>query len=141
MSGPSKPRVASHTAPLAAWQPDVTSNGVGGEDEGADGQPVGDVKQRRVAALMGCKVVSRESDNVSTAMAMDREVDKAVPSAAQDVLGDEARRQHSIAALARNVVNAILGEYEVASEEANAARRLDDAGTDDRSVLVAVTRK
>ena len=66
---------------------------------------------------------------------------EAVASAAQDVLGDEACCQHPRAALARNVVNAIPGEHEVASEEANAASRMDHAGTDDRSVLVAVTRK
>jgi len=82
-----------------------------------------------------------ERDAVAAAVVVDGEVDEVVVAAAADVLADEAGGQHAIAPASGYEVGAVVGEDEVAGEQARAARALGDPGRDHRAVLVVVTRE
>jgi hypothetical protein len=85
------------------------------------------------------QVVAREPNLVAAPVAVDGEVDQPVAGAAEDVLGHETRGEHPVAPLAGHVVDAVPGEHDVARQQPGAPWGLGHAGSDDGTVLVAIT--
>ncbi len=124
--------------PLALAEPEVTRDGVLGDHQGADRQAAGDVEERRVAPLVGGRVIGAESDRPVAAVVVDREVAQLSVPAVHDRAADEVGAQHPVAALPRHVVDAVLSEEQVAPEEAQPTLRAGDAGGEHGAVLIAV---
>jgi hypothetical protein len=109
-----------------------------GEHERSDGWSTHDVEQGRVTALVRGEIVAGETNPICSTVAVDGKVGEALVRAVKDTVPYELCREHAVAALTRNVINAVSGEMQFPRQEPSTAGCLCHAGSDHRSVLIPI---
>jgi hypothetical protein len=122
-------------------KPQVTGDGILGENQPTHDRSFADVKQGWVPAFVGSEVVRRKAHAPLAAMAVRREIDQSLVTTMNDAVPHERGRQHSVATLTRNVVDAVNSAEDIADQKATPLIGLGDAGGQHRSVFVEVTRE
>src|SRR5262249_47757555 len=126
---------------LPRGKPDVASHCLASEYEATDGHASRNVEQRRIAALMGAEVVPGKRDSSDTAVVVHGQVRQPLISRGQDAIPDEIRLQHPITALARDVVDAVLRQMQLARKKPAPTLVARDAGQDHRAMFVMIAGK
>src|SRR5688572_22501059 len=72
----------------AAGPPDIARNGLLGKYQRTHRPPSKYINQRRVPALMGCKIISREAHGVPAGVVVHREVSPCIIPAVQGSISD-----------------------------------------------------
>ncbi len=123
-----------------AGPPDIPCDCALGENQCADGLPIGEIEQCRIAALMAIEVISGKGDAIRAPVVVDVQVDELVVSALEDAITYIGCAEHPVATISRNEVYAILSEVHRTRQETHmAVGTACEASGDDGSVFIMIT--
>lgn len=126
--------------PPPVQQPDVAGGGLGGQDKSAH-VLAREPEERGVAALVRCQVRPGECDRVVPAVVVGGEVHELLLAGAPRLVRDELAGEVPVAAGARDVVDPILGEHDLAHEKTSASWAVGHSAEEDRAMLIVVARE
>lgn len=119
-------------------EPNVACYGVLCEYQRTRGRTIENVDECWVAATVRCQVIGGKRDTAGSEVIVNCKICKAFLGAFADTASHELRSQPTVAANARHVVNAILGQEQATSDQSETSFGSKDRCPDDGAVLVAI---
>jgi len=126
---------------LGSGKPDVTRDGLFREYKPTGGRSVQNVDNRGIAPIMRCKIDTRERNAVAATVVVDGQIGKTFVGADKGTASDEVCREHTVAALPRQIVNPVFGQKQPPPKQSYSPPCLDDRCTHYGPVLVAINSK